>query len=196
MRHPLLAIFAIAIVLLSACGREYTGTSKMNQDEAFSMLTNVPMNATEGRGALFKRNRVSAEGLVQLLKQLIESGQIKLPSSTRGALTSSGSIDLSSLTNIFSLLQGGGLGGIAGLASGLVNSAGGTTKAKFDITTIMSILNAALPVIAMIAPQYAGIVQALVVILPMVMTFINLFKKPQPAPTAWNLRVVPTLLAA
>ena len=181
MRHPLFAIFAIAIVLLSACGKEYA-THQMTEDQAIAQLQSVPMN--EGRGAFKKRNQASVQGLFTLLEQLVASGQIKIPQQHQSALSlGGGGLNLSSLSSIFSLLQGGGISSIAGLAGGL----SGTTTPSSGMSGIMGLMNAAMPVIAVIAPQYAPIIQAFMVILPLLMSFSK-----KPAPTASLTMLVPT----
>ena len=184
MRHPAIAIFSIGLILLAACGREYQ--KPMTEDQAINTLTSVPMQST--RDAFGKRKGASVEGLRALLEELIKSGKIKVNVPGRGALSAT-NFDLSSLNSIFALLQQGG--SIFGLAQGLLNQAGSSTGAKFNIDTIMAILNAALPIIMTIAPQYAMIVQALTFILPLVMNIINLFKKPKPTPTAFFNPMMP-----
>ena len=43
---------------------------------------------------------------------------------------------------------------------------------------LLAILQAVAPIIAVIAPQFAPIIAALTTIVPLVITFISLFKKP------------------
>lgn len=183
--HPALVVSVIFAFVLSACGREqtYSQQSKMTEDEAFEQLSSLPME--QSRGA-FGKKMASAEGLKELIEKLIAEGKIKVPSqSGRTALTASGTPDLSALSNILSLITSGQATNVFSLGAALLNQASGNSgQVKFDLQFIVGILNAALPVITVVAPQFAGVIQALLVILPIIVTFINLFKKPTPSPTA------------
>ena len=183
MRRPYLVILAITLILLNACGRVGVvahdaggSTSVMSETEALSTLQGVPMSNI--RAARGRTSGVSVAGLLQLIQQLVASGQIKVSSNIRSATT--GTVDLTQLNNLFSVLQSGGGTSILGLAQGLVNANGGNAAgASSGLSGILGLLNTLLPIIATVAPQYAGIIQALVVIIPLVQTFITLFRKPK-----------------
>lgn len=179
MRRPSFILLALAIVLLNACGRSFltTPTAQMSETDAIDHLQTLPY--TQERAAIGGKN-VSVEGLNQVLQDLAASGQLQAPKGIRNATT--GGLDLTQLNNIFALLQSGKANSLFGLASGLVNLNGGNaTGTKFNLDSIMQLINMALPIIMMIAPQYAPIIQALVTILPLVMAFISMFKKPKAA---------------
>lgn len=178
--QPALVISVIFAFVLAACGREQVVQPKMTEEQAFEQLSDLPMEQTRGA---FGKKLPSAQGLVELLQKLIAEGKIKVP--MKGHTAINGMPDLSGLTNILSLITSGQATNVFSLVSALLgqtNSDG--TKVKFDLSFIISIINAAMPVIATIAPQFAPILGALQVILPLVNTFISLFKKPTPSPTA------------
>lgn len=184
--HPVLIVSVIFAFIISACGRDtYYPQPKMTEQEAFSEISN---SLNSGRGALGKS--VSADGLQKVLEQAIRDGKIKVPGQTRGAVDLS-QVDLSGLSQILGLITSGKTNNAFSLASQILTMLPALTQtatsgaSKLDI--IMSILQQALPIIATIAPQFAPIVSALVVIMPLVMSFINMFKKkpkPSPSPTA------------
>jgi len=185
MRQPAYVFLAVSLVILNACGRmDMTAKSgaapavemEMSETDALAALSALPEVAPRGaRGAA----AVSAQGLEDLLRSLAESGQLN-GRGFRGA--TGGGVDLSALTQILSLVQSGQANSIFGLAKGIVNlNAGDTTATGSKLSGIMSLLNAALPIIMTIAPQYAGIIQAVTTILPLVMTFIGMFKKKKSA---------------
>ncbi len=184
MRRPSLVILALSLILLNACGRSMLtqpgdGVAPMTESQALSTLEALP--DTQERAARGGKN-VSIQGLFQLLQQLIKSGQLKLPNS-RGA---SSGFDMSQLNNIFSLIQGGQVNSIFGLAQGLLNLNGGNaTGTGSALDTIMQLLTLALPIIMAIAPQYAPIIQAIMTIVPLVLQFIALFTKPKSGAVTW-----------
>lgn len=178
MRNSSLVLLVISALLISACGRmdvskRNTASADMSENEAMDTLMTVPF--AEGRYA--RRggvSNVSAEELQAILEDMVESGQV----GTKGRSAAATSTDLSALNDIFTLLQSGKANSIMGLASGLVSmNAGSTSTTGSKLNSVLAILNAALPIIMTIAPQYAGIIQALVTILPLVINFIGLFKK-------------------
>lgn len=177
MRNSSLVLLVISALILGACGRmdisQRNASAGLSESDAMDTLMTVPM--AEGRYA--RRggvSNVSAEELQSILEDMVKSGRVGV----RGRSAVAATTDLSGLNQLFTLLQSGQANSIMGLASGLVNMNGGNTAvtgSKLD--SIMAILNAALPVIMAVAPQYAGIIQALVVILPLVINFIGMFKK-------------------
>jgi len=193
MRQPALVFMAISIVLLNACGRievapkNYAAgeMTEMSELDALAKLSELPVTTPRGaRGAA----AVSSEGLADLLQSLAESGQLS-GRGFRGA--TNGQVDLSALTGILSLLQSGQANSIFGLAQGLINlNAGSTTGTTSKLDGIMALLNAALPIIMTIAPQYAGVIQAVMTIVPLVMTFVGMFKK-KAKTSAWEPVLLP-----
>jgi len=192
MRSTGVALLAIFLIFINACGRIYIdprySTKSMTEKEALETLQQVPVDE-QGRMARGSQARVSVLGLIQLLQSLVQSGQLRLDG-MRGAASSGA--DLGQLMNIFSLLQGGQASSILGLAQGLTTMNGGSaTGTSSGLNTLLQLLNMALPIIMVIAPQYAPVVQALITILPLVLTFISLFKKTS-APSASYPILVPT----
>ena len=159
LRHPMFAVLGVWLVLLSACGRDLAN-SKMTTNEAMETLSST----TEQENT----------ELVALLQELADNGEIQ---SSRGAISSS---DLSTLSTLLGLLgNGGASGGIGGLVSGLLSSTGGSTSGlKFNLDGVLALLQAAAPIISVIAPQFAPIITAVMTIIPVVIQVIKMFKKP------------------
>lgn len=177
LRHPFLVYTTVFVFLLSACGVDYqVRQNSMTEEQAMEALIEVPV--VPGRNIRGRTSNLSATELQSILEGLVESGKIKV-NTPRGA-TASGGIDLSMLNSIFQLLQSGQATSIFGLANGLLNLNGGLSNATGTggtLDTILQILNAALPFIMAIAPQYAPIIQALVTIVPLVIQIIGMFSK-------------------
>jgi len=188
MRRTSLVLLALALILINACGRMtlVSPGQSMSENDALTTLLDVPM--TQQRAARIGKNH-SVEGLNQLLQDLVASGQVRASANIRGA--TSGSVDLSQLSNIFTLLQSGQATSLLGLAQGLVNSTGSTTGTGSTLMSIVALLQAAMPIIMVIAPQYAPIIQAIIVILPIVIQFISMMRKPKPVPSAAIQLLVP-----
>lgn len=162
MRNPMFAIIGIWLVLLSACGREVSQSSPMTSTEAMNTIANTPQSDTQE--------------FLALIQDLADSGQLQ-SGGQRGAISST---DLSTLTSLLSMLQGGSVSSITQLVNGLVNANNGSsTQTSSSLTNILSILNMALPIITAIAPQFAPIIQAVVSLVPIVIQVIQLFKKPK-----------------
>ncbi len=181
MRRPAYVFVVLVSFTIISCGKEMitsrdTNSRTMSEAEAFETLSALPEVAP--RNAVGKASASSQE-LVRLLKELVESGKITLPSNHRHAIGSGGSVDLSQLTNILSLVQSGQANSIGSLVSGLTNIAGGSTGGMGgQLGGIMQLLQMAMPFISMIAPQYAPMITALTTILPLVMgLFGGIFKK-------------------
>lgn len=182
--HPALVVSVIFAIVLSACGREVTSQqSKMSESQAFERLANIPME--QSRGAFGKKG--ASQGLKELILKLVAEGKIKVPAQGRGAVAST-TPDLTPLTNILDLITSGKATNIFSLATALISQASGNgAPVKFDLSFIIGILNSALPIVMLVAPQFAGIIQALLVILPVVISFINMFfpsATPTPSPAA------------
>lgn len=174
----------IGAFLIAACGRidDPARAHRMTQEQAMDVLQNQVAsseNASSNPGA------VTAQDVASVLQDLAKSGQLKLPSSAKGAISSNGTLDTATLTNILNMIaQGKSAFSVAG---SVVANSGSTTQAKFNLDTLVAILQAAIPIVATFAPQIAGVMQAVLVIVPMIKMFIGLFKKPSPspAPSAW-----------
>jgi len=184
MKKPGLIFLAVSLVLINACGRVTTtkqvaSSGPMSETEALNLLSEVPVEPVmAARGS---KPKVSAAELTALIQKLIAEGKVKLPANVQ-IKTATGGIDLSQLTNVFTALQGGGVGSLFQLASALLAmNNGSTTTTGGGLQGILAILQAVAPVIAVVAPQFAPIIAALTTIVPLVITFISLFKKPAAA---------------
>ena len=196
MRQPAYVFLAISLVLINACGRiEMTHRNAaavdldtpMAETDAMSTLAQVPAASAEADQPVAMAD-ASAQGLTELLASIAASQQ------GRGAV-SSAPVDLSQLTTLLGLVQSGQASSILGLTQGLISSnAGDASTTGSKLSGIMNLLNVAMPIIMTIAPQYAPIIQAVMTIIPLVITFIGMFKKPKPAaPSAFMPFWVPNL---
>ncbi len=181
MRHPLIATIVIVSFMLTACGRMDLSTkNQMTETEAMDHLTELSMEQG-GYNFRGRRSRLSVTELIRLIQENAPSAQ--------GHNAVSSQADLSGLVQMLSLIQGGATS-IGGLATGMVNSSGGSSQAASSkLSSIVGVIQALLPILMVIAPQYAFILQAIVTIIPIVVSFISLFKKP--TPTAWLPGIVP-----
>lgn len=182
MRKPGLVFLAIAIMLINACGKvtsmKAASVGPMSETDALNLLSDVPMDPM--RTAIGTKKKVSVAELMALIQKLVAEGKIKVPAGMRSA--TGGGVDLSQLQNIFTILNQGGIGSIFSLANAIIGMNGGsTTGSGTALQNILNILTQLAPLIATIAPQFAPIVAALTTIIPLVITFINLFKKPSAA---------------
>ena len=186
MRNKTLAVFAIGLILLAACGRQAQNT--MTETQALDTLTSVTelnsFNAALGRKPKPQAPKVSVAELQKLLVQLIQEGKIKIPSQARGATSSTGQ-DIANAINainaIFAAIPqtNGTLSAFTLALSIMAQFSGSLSSGTFDLNTLVSILNQALPYIVAFAPQYAPLVQALIVIIPLVVTIINTLQPPK-----------------
>ena len=158
MRQPTFCLLAIALVLLNACGVQQgvQTAAPMSQEQALATLMQTPVDDSDPRMALLNRRKkpaVSAEAFQKLLEQLVASGQVRLPQTFRGATATP--LDLSQVTSLVTLIQSGA--GILGVARGLLkinnNDATGTSG---GLSGLMQLIQAAMPVILVIAPQVRG----------------------------------------
>ncbi len=188
MKKPGLIFLAVSLILINACGKvtatkaltaagPTSATGPMSETAALNILSEVPVDTVVAARSNGKP-KVSAAELSALIQQLIREGKVKLPAGVV-VKTATGGIDLSQLTNVFTALQSGGIGSLFQLSSALLAMNNGSTSATGGgLAGIVAILQAVAPIIAVIAPQFAPIIAALMTILPLVITFINLFKKP------------------
>lgn len=177
MTRPFLVLIVTFAFFIQACGLENATQQQvaMTEDEAMDTLMEVPLVAG-GHNIRGRRSNVSAAELRELLEDLVESGELSV-NNGRGAVGDGSGADLGILGTIFDLIQSGQARTIWGLAKGLLNSSEGDGSTTSKLDGILGLLQAALPIITAIAPQFAPIVSALMVIIPMVVTFINLFRR-------------------
>ena len=181
MRTKSIATFSIGLILLAACGREYQ--KSMSESDALDTLTgfselNSYAAAKGKKKPKTPAQSVSVAELQKLLVQLIAEGKIKVPVPTqvRGATAPSSAADyIAALNAIFSVIpqSNGNLSSFSLALSLMAMFAGNMEQGKFDLTTVLSILQQSLPYVAVIAPQYVPLIQALLIIIPIVMTFMN-----------------------
>jgi hypothetical protein len=174
MRSLTTIVTALSFLLVTACGQigPRPMQDKMTEAEAMDVLAQVAANDV----AVADPEAPTTQGLADVLQDMIDSGELQVPQSARGAIGSNGAVDMSQLSNILNMI-GQGMSAFQ-IAKGVVANSGNTTAAKFNLDTIVALLQAALPIITTIAPQYAGVIQAVLVIVPIIKTFIGLFKKP------------------
>lgn len=181
MRTKSIATFSIGLILLAACGREYQ--KSMSEADALDTLTGVSELNSYAAAKGKKKPKTPAQSvsvaeLQKLLVQLIAEGKIKVPVPTqvRGATAPSSAADyIAALNAIFSVIpqSNGNLSSFSLALSLMAMFAGNMEQGKFDLTTVLSILQQSLPYVAVIAPQYVPLIQALLIIIPIVMTFMN-----------------------
>ncbi|MCX6103295.1 MAG: hypothetical protein NT000_08550 [Proteobacteria bacterium] len=181
MRTKSIATFSIGLILLAACGREYQ--KSMSESDALDTLTGVSELNSYAAAKGKKKPKTPAQSvsvaeLQKLLVQLIAEGKIKVPVPTqvRGATAPSSAADyIAALNAIFSVIpqSNGNLSSFSLALSLMAMFAGNMEQGKFDLTTVLSILQQSLPYVAVIAPQYVPLIQALLIIIPIVMTFMN-----------------------
>jgi hypothetical protein len=183
MFNKTIAIFSIGLILLAACGREYNHS--MTEEQALDALTNV--TELSAYTAAWKKPvkpstpPISVAELKALLIQMVKDGKIKLPASpVRGATADDIANALNAINAIFAAIpQTSGKLSSFSLALSLIGMfAGNLQQGKMDLNTVLAILNQALPLIAVAAPQFVPVVQALIVIIPLVVTIINTLKPP------------------
>ena len=181
MRTKSIATFSIGLILLAACGREYQ--KSMSEADALDTLTGVSELNSYAAAKGKKKPKTPAQSvsvaeLQKLLVQLIAEGKIKVPVPTqvRGATAPSSAADyIAALNAIFSVIpqSNGNLSSFSLALSLMAMFAGNMEQGKFDLTTVLSILQQSLPYVAVIAPKYVPLIQALLIIIPIVMTFMN-----------------------
>ena len=179
MRTKSIATFSIGLILLAACGREYQ--KSMSESDALDTLTGVSELNSYAAAKGKKKPKTPAQSvsvaeLQKLLVQLIAEGKIKVPQQVRGATAPSSAADyIAALNAIFSVIpqSNGNLSSFSLALSLMAMFAGNMEQGKFDLTTVLSILQQSLPYVAVIAPQYVPLIQALLIIIPIVMTFMN-----------------------
>ena len=155
----------------------------MSESDALDTLTGVSELNSYAAAKGKKKPKTPAQSvsvaeLQKLLVQLIAEGKIKVPVPTqvRGATAPSSAADyIAALNAIFSVIpqSNGNLSSFSLALSLMAMFAGNMEQGKFDLTTVLSILQQSLPYVAVIAPQYVPLIQALLIIIPIVMTFMN-----------------------
>ncbi len=187
MRNKTIAVFSIGLILLAACGREFQHS--MTEQQALDTLTTVTeldaYSAAWGKKKPTKPTAppVSVAELQKLLIQLVQEGKINVPASpVRGAASSQDIINaINAINTIFAAIPqtNGTLSSFSLALSMIAMFAGNLQQGKMDLNTVLAILNQALPYITVIAPQYAPLIQALIVIIPVVVTLINTLNPPK-----------------
>ena len=188
MFNKTVAVFSIGLILLAACGREYH--SGMSEEEALDTLTNV----TELSGYAGAKGKpkpkpskpkpppVSYVELQKLLIKLVEDGKIQVPASpARGAVNPQDITNaINAINAIFAAIPqtSGNLSSFTLALQLMALFAGNLQQGTLDLNTVLAILNQSLPYIAVMAPQFVPVVQALIVIIPIVVMFMNTMQPP------------------
>lgn len=185
MRNKTIAVFSVGLILLAACGREFK--SAMSEQDALENLTNV--TELSGYSAWGKKKPskplpppVSYVELQALLVKLVQEGKIQVPATpTRGAASSQDIINaINAINAIFAAIPqtNGQLSSFSLALSMIAVFAGNLQQGKMDLNTVLAILNQSLPYLAVAAPQFVPVVQALIVIIPIVVTIMNTMNPP------------------
>jgi len=172
-------IVAISFLLVTACGRIDHGkfaAAQMSEEQATEVLAQV---VDQSQVAPNDTEAVTPQNLAALIQDLADQGKLNLPSEARGAISSNGTVNTDTLNKVLSMLSQGM--SAFQVAMSVVNSAGSTSQAKFNLDTVLAILQAAMPFIAGIAPQFVPVIQAVITMVPIIKAFIGLFKKPTAA---------------
>ncbi len=186
MFNKSIAVFSIGLIFLAACGREYQ--KSMSEADALDTLTSVSELDTyasawgKKKPAKPSAPQVSVADLQKLLIQLVQEGKIKVPvSPVRGAVNPQDITNaINAINAIFAAIPqtNGKLSSFSLALSLMAMFAGNLQQGTMDLNTVLAILNQALPYITVIAPQFAPVIQALIIIIPIVVTFINAMKPP------------------
>ena len=173
-------IVAFSFLMVTACGRNPGNgfATQMSQSEALDVLTQVKVDEPSSSGSIdSKSEAVTVQNLESLIQDLVQSGQLKVPSKARGAIQSDGTINTDTLNKVVTMLAQGK--NAFQVAKGVVQAASGSaTQAKFDLDSIAAILTAALPFVTAIAPQFVPVISAVIAMLPIIKGFLALFQKP------------------
>lgn len=197
MFNKTMAVFSIGLILLAACGREYQ--KSMSEQEALDTLTNV--SELSGYAAAWGKKKpskpskptappVSYVELQKLLVQLVQEGKIQVPASpVRGAVNPQDITNaINAINAIFAAIPqtNGQLSSFTLALQLMALFAGNLQQGTLDLNTVLAILNQALPIIVVVAPQFAPVVQALIIIIPIVVTFMNTMQPPTAMLYSWS----------
>lgn len=186
MFNKTIAVFSIGLILLAACGREYQ--KSMSEAEALDTLTNV--SELSGYASAWGKKKpskpsappVSYADLQKLLIQLVQEGKIQVPvSPVRGAANPQDITNaINAINAIFAAIPqtNGQLSSFTLALQLMALFAGNLQQGTLDLNTLMAILNQALPILVVAAPQFVPVVQAMIIIIPIVVTFMNTMKPP------------------
>jgi hypothetical protein len=183
MTRKTVAVFSIGLILLAACGREYQ--KPMTEAQALDTLTSV--SELSSYAAAKKKPKpaapqVSVADLQKLLVQLIQEGKIQVPAGPAKKAASSQDIvnAINAINLIFAAIPqtNGSLSSFTLALSLMAMFAGNLQQGTLDLNTVLSILQQSLPYISVMAPQFVPVVQALIIIIPIVETFMNTMKPP------------------
>lgn len=181
------SLITILALLLTSCGRidmvpnqpaTPTATQSAQAEQALQQLMVGPVSSPQAAD-------ISKKDLRGVIEELIAQGKIKVPNQSHArngvnsttTLTASSSTNsaLTTIENILDLLGSGQITNIYSLAKQLFQSFSGGSLSQ-DLTLISQILTAALPFLITLAPTLVPVVQGLILILPIVQSFIQLFK--------------------
>ena len=188
MFNKTVAVFSIGLILLAACGREYQ--KSMSEEEALDTLTNVTelsdyagaVNRKKPKPSKPKPPPVSYVELQKLLIKLVEEGKIQVPASpVRGAVNPQDITNaINAINAIFAAIPqtNSNLSSFTLALQLMALFAGNLQQGTLDLNTVLAILNQSLPYIAVMAPQFVPVVQALIIIIPIVVTFMNTMQPP------------------
>ncbi len=169
-------VVAISFLLVTACGKvnQQPFAAQMSEEQATEVLSQV-MDQSDVDPS--DTEAVTPQNLQALIQDLADQGKLKLPA--KGAISANGTVNTDTLNKVLSMLSQGM--SAFQVAMSVVKSSGSTGQAKFNLDTVVAILQAAMPFIAGIAPQFVPVIQAVITMVPIIKAFIGLFKKPTAA---------------
>jgi len=186
MTRKTVAVFSIGLMLLAACGREYQ--KPMSEQQALDTLTSVTeLNSyaaakKKPKPAKPAAPQVSVADLQKLLIQLVQEGKISVPSTPAKKAASSQDIvnAINAINLIFAAIPqtSGSLSTFTLALSLMAVFAGNLQQGTLDLNTVLSLLQQSLPYVAVMAPQFVPVIQALIIIIPIVVTFMNTMNPP------------------
>jgi hypothetical protein len=185
MTRKTVAVFSIGLILLAACGREYQ--KPMSEQEALDTLTSVTeLNSyaaakKKPKPAKPAAPQVSVADLQKLLIQLVQEGKIQAPSSPVKKASSQDIVNaINAINAIFAAIPqtNGSLSTFTLALSLMAVFAGNLQQGTLDLNTVLSLLQQSLPYVAVMAPQFVPVIQALIIIIPIVVTFMNTMNPP------------------
>jgi hypothetical protein len=183
MTRKTVAVFSIGLILLAACGREYQ--KPMSEQQALDTLSSV--TELNSYAAAKKKPKpaapqVSVADLQKLLIQLVQEGKISVPSTPAKKAASSQDIvnAINAINLIFAAIPqtNGSLSTFTLALSLMAVFAGNLQQGTLDLNTVLSLLQQSLPYVAVMAPQFVPVIQALIIIIPIVVTFMNTMNPP------------------
>lgn len=157
-------ILALSVVFLSGCGMDF----KANHNRAIDTLSDLPISSVH---SLTDPNDASYEQLEAAINELAPP---TAGSNVRG-LFGRRKANMGDLRNLFTMLKSGKAQTVDSLAYGLVDMNGGSvTRTAASVGGIFDIIKIIGPIIGSIFPGLAPIIEALMTILPAILSIFGI----------------------